>query len=89
MEGLETVLYKKVVHPITNKRIVVNVVLWSPESRSFARGMSKMSSEQATKMDATKGGTVFKNNQKSSDSNSVGTVTTTGLQGVSSDPDDF
>ena len=89
LEGLETVLYKKVVHPITNKRIVVNVVLWSPESRSFARGMSKMSSEQATKMDATKGGTVFKNNQKSSDSNSVGTVTTTGLQGVSSDPDDF
>ena len=89
LKGAGTVLYKKIVHPITEKRIVVNVVTWSPESNLIARELGKMSDDQATKMDATKGGTVFKNNQKSSHSNSVGTVTTTGLQGVSSDPDDF
>ena len=77
-------------HPITEKRIVVNVVTWSPESNLIARELGKMSDDQATKMDATKAGTVFDNNQESSDSNSVvGTVSTIGLQGVSSDSDDF
>jgi len=32
---------------------------------------------------------VFENYQESTDENSVGTVSTTGLQGVSSDSDDF
>ena len=90
LKGAGTVLYKKIVHPITEKRIVVNVVTWSPKSNLIARELGKMSDDQATKMDATKGGTVFDNNQESSDSNSVvGTVSTIGLQGVSSDSDDF
>ena len=54
-----------------------------------ARALSKMSSEQETKMDATDGGTVFENYQESTDDKSVGTITTIGLEGVSSDPDDF
>ena len=88
--GLRTILYKNITHPITDKRIVVNVITFETESSKLARGLMKMTDDQATKMDATKSGTVFKNNQESSDnSNSVGTVTTTGLQGVSSDPDDF
>ena len=89
LSGLGTVLYKKIKHPITNKKIAVNVVLWSPEANMVARGLSKMSSEQETKMDATDGGTVFENYQESTDDKSVGTITTIGLEGVSSDPDDF
>jgi len=89
LSGLGTVLYKKVIHPITNKKIVVNVVSWSPEANSVARGLSKMSNEQETKMDATKGGTIFEDFEESSEDNSVGTITTIGLEGVSSDPDDF
>ena len=89
LAGLGTVLYKKVMHPITNKKIVVNVVSWSPEANSVARGLSKMSNEQETKMDATNGGTIFEDYEESSEDNSVGTITTIGLEGVSSDPDDF
>ena len=89
LKGAGTVLYKKIVHPITEKRIVVNVVTWSPESNLIARALGKMSDDQATTMDATKAGTVFDNYQESTDDNSVGTVSTTGLQGVSSDSDDF
>ena len=89
LAGLGTVLYKKVNHPITNKKIVVNVVSWSPEANSVARGLSKMSNEQETKMDATKGGTIFEDYEESSEDNSVGTITTIGLEGVSSDPDEF
>ena len=89
IKGAGTVLYKKIVHPITEKRIVVNVVTWSPESNLIARALGKMSDDQATTMDATKAGTVFENYQESTDENSVGTVSTTGLQGVSSDSDDF
>jgi hypothetical protein len=87
--GLGTVLYKKITHPITNKRIVVNVITFDTESNKIARGLMIMTDDQATKIDATKGGTVFENYEESTDGNSVGTVTTTGLQGVSSDPDDF
>ena len=89
LSGLGTVLYKKIMHPITNKKIAVNVVSWSPEANMVARGLSKMSSEQETKMDATDGGTVFENYEESTDDKSVGTITTIGLEGVSSDPDDF
>jgi hypothetical protein len=48
-----------------------------------------MSNEQETKMDATNGGTIFEDYEESSEDNSVGTITTIGLEGVSSDPDDF
>jgi hypothetical protein len=48
-----------------------------------------MSNEQETKMDATKGGTIFEDYEESSEDNSVGTITTIGLEGVSSDPDEF
>ena len=89
LSGLGTVLYKKIKHPITNKRIVVNVVAWSPESNMLARGLTALSKDQETKMDATDGGTVFENYQESTDDKSVGTITTIGLEGVSSDPDDF
>ena len=54
-----------------------------------------LSKEQETKIDATDGGTVFENyevatddNEVAIDNNSVGT-STIGLEGVSSDPDDF
>ena len=48
-----------------------------------------MSIEQETKMDATKGGTIFENYEESTNDNSVGTISTIGLEGVTSDPDDF
>ena len=40
-------------------------------------------------MQATDGGTVFENYEESSEDDSVGAVTTIGLEGVSSDADDF
>lgn len=89
LSGLGTILFKKINHPVTNKKIAVNVVAWSPESNQIARGLNKMSIEQETKMDATKGGTIFENYEESTDNNSVGTISTIGLEGVTSDPDDF
>jgi hypothetical protein len=89
LKGAETVLYKKIVHPISEKRIVVNVVTWSSESNMIAIDLGASSDDDATKMDATKGGTVFENDQESTDNNSVGTVSTIGLEGVSSNSDDF
>ena len=89
LSGLGTVIFKKVYHPITNKKIAVNVVAWSPESNLVARGLSKMANEQQLKMEATDGGTIFETYEEPKDGNSVGTITTTGLEGVSSDPDDF
>ena len=73
------------------KRIAVNVVAWSPESSMVARGLSKMAKEQELKMEATDGGKVFETYEESesTDDNSVGTITTLGLEGISSDPDDF
>ena len=91
LSGIGSRIYKKITHPITNKRIAVNVVAWSPESSMVARGLSKMAKEQELKMEATDGGKVFEIyvESESTDDNSVGTITTTGLEGVSSDPDDF
>ena len=89
LSGLSTVLYKKIYHPITKKKIVVNVMSWNPESNKLARELVQISNDQETKMDATQGGSVFDGSEESSDDSSVGTVATTGLEGVSSDPDDF
>ena len=93
--GSEQVLYKKIKHPISNKRIVVNVMTWNPESNMIARGLIQMSEDQSTKMDATKNGDVFENFQESSSDQlndqvkSAGGISSNGLEGVSSDPDDF
>ena len=89
VSGLGTVLYKKIYHPISNKKIVVNVMSWSPDSNKLARELLQTSNDQETKMEATQGGKVFNSIEESSDDDSVGTVATTGLEGVSSDPDDF
>lgn len=89
LSGVGTVLYKKVYHPITNKKIVVNVASWSPESNDLARNLKQLSEEQETKMDATKGGAVFDGSQEDSNESSTGIIATTGLEGVSSDSDDF
>tara|TARA_Y100000389_G_C17440484_1_gene508274 strand:- start:605 stop:1951 length:1347 start_codon:yes stop_codon:yes gene_type:complete len=89
ISGISTVLLKKIYHPITNKKIVVNVMSWSPESNKLARELLQISKDQETKMDATQGGKVFNSLEEASDDDSVGTVATSGLEGVSSDPDDF
>jgi len=89
VSGLGTVLYKRIYHPITNKKIVVNVMSWSPDSNKLARELLQTSKDQETKMDATQGGKVFTSSEEASDDDAVGTVATTGLEGVSSDPDDF
>ena len=62
---------------------------WSPESNKLARGLKKMSSDQKTKMYGTKGGTVFENYGNQGQTIPVGGVAVPGLEGVSSDPDDF
>jgi hypothetical protein len=89
ISGISTVLYKKIYHPITNKKIVVNVMSWSPDSNKLARELLQISKDQETKIDATQGGKVFNSLEEASDDDSVGTVATSGLEGVSSDPDDF
>jgi hypothetical protein len=81
--------YKKITHPNSEKKIIVNVISWSPESNKLARDLTKLSKEQLLKMQATDGGTVFENYDESSEDNSVGTITAIGLEGVSSDADDF
>jgi hypothetical protein len=48
-----------------------------------------MSSDQKTKMYGTKGGTVFENYGNQGQTIPVGGVAVPGLEGVSSDPDDF
>ena len=91
VQGLGTIHYKKIYHPITNKKIVVNVMAWSPASNKLARKLKFLSDDQETKMDATKGGKVFVGSKESESSDDIsgGKVATTGLEGVSSDPDDF
>ena len=87
--GLGSVLYKKITHPNSEKKIIVNVILWSPEADKLARDLTRVSEEQRLKMESTDGGTIFENYQESSEDNSVGIISTEGLEGVSSDSDDF
>jgi len=89
VSGLGSIFYKKITHPNSDKKIIVNVISWSPESNKLARDLTKLSKEQLLKMQATDGGTVFENYEESSEDDSVGAVTTIGLEGVSSDADDF
>jgi len=76
-------------HPISNQKIVVNVMAWSPASNKLARKLKTLSDDQETKMNATKGGAIFVDSQEITDNSSGGAVATTGLEGVSSDPDEF
>ena len=62
---------------------------WSPDSNKLARELLQISKDQETKIDETQGGKVFNSLEEASDDDSVGTVATSGLEGVSSDPDDF
>jgi hypothetical protein len=48
-----------------------------------------MSKDQETEFDATKGGTVFVNSTDQSLPTTAAGIATPGLEGVSSDPDDF
>ena len=87
--GLGSVLYKNIRHPNSEKKIVVNVILWSPEADKLARDLTKVSEDQRLKMEATDGGTIFESYEESSEDNSVGSISTEGLEGISSDSDDF
>jgi hypothetical protein len=89
IQGLGTIHYKKMKHPISNQKIVVNVMAWSPASNKLARKLKTLSDDQETKMNATKGGAIFVDSQEITDNSSGGAVATTGLEGVSSDPDEF
>jgi hypothetical protein len=89
LSGVNTIKYVKIRHPITKKRIAVNIMSWSPESNKLAQGLKKMSRDQKTKMNGVKGGGIFENYQKQEESLPIGSVSTPGLEGVSSDPDDF
>ena len=87
LSGVGTIHYRKLRHPFTGKKMVVNVMAWSPDSSALARGLEKMSQDQETKFNATIGGSVF--NKSSGQSIPSGGVAIPGLEGVSSDPDDF
>jgi len=89
IQGLGSIYYKKMKHPISKQKIVVNVMAWSPASSKLARELKITSEEQETKMDASKGGAIFVGSQETTNNSSGGKVATTGLEGVSSDPDDF
>ncbi len=92
LSGVSTIYYRKFEHPATGKKMVVNVMAWNMESSSLAKGLEKMSKDQETKFNSTKGGAVFDNiYSDSTDSNSLssGGIITQGLEGVSSNPDDF
>jgi len=87
LSGVASVFYWKGKHPVSNKRMVVNVMSWSPSSASVARGLEKMASDQETKMGAVKGGTI--SNTKNSNESPVGGTAVKGMSGAMSDPNDF
>ena len=87
LSGVATILLRKFDHPVSGNKMVVNVMSWSPDSSSLAKSLEIMSKDQETKFNATKGGTATGNS--SGQSLSTGGIATPGLEGVSSDPDDF
>jgi hypothetical protein len=80
-----TIHYRKFNHPFTGKKMIVNVMAWTPDSAALARAMGIISADQETEFNATKGGAALVN----SSSQTLPGVATPGLEGVSSDPDDF
>jgi hypothetical protein len=89
LSGVGSVHYRKFNHPITGNKMVVNVMSWSPDSAVLAKALKQMSKDQETEFDATKGGTVFVNSTDQSLPTTAAGIATPGLEGVSSDPDDF
>ena len=87
LSGVGTVHFRKFKHPVSEKKMVVNVLSWTPDSAKLARGLEKMARDQETKFNATKGGTALGNS--ADQSLPAAGVATPGLEGVSSDPDDF
>lgn len=91
LSGVGTVHWRKFNHPITGNKMVVNVMSWSPDSSALAKWLTQMSKDQETAFNATKGGTAIGNSTGNSTGQSLPTagIATPGLEGVSSDPDDF
>jgi len=82
---VSTIHYRKFNHPYSEKKMIVNVMAWTPDSAALARAMGIISADQETEFNATKGGAALVN----SNSQTLSDVATPGLEGVSSDPDDF
>jgi len=87
LSGVSTVHWRSFNHPVTKKRMVVNVMYWSPDSAALARALGRITADQETKFKATKGGAATGNSSSQPLPN--GGIATPGLEGVSSDPDDF
>ena len=92
LSGISTAHYRKFRHPASDKKMVVNVMAWTPNSSALARGLREMTNDQKTKFDASKGGTVFENPNNSNTSGGVirdSNITGGGYVGATSSPDDF
>lgn len=87
LSGVGTIHFRKFRHPVTGKKMIVNVMTWNPDSARLARALEKMSQDQETKFNSTKGGAVLGNS--ADQSLPASGIATPGLEGVSSDPDDF
>jgi hypothetical protein len=90
LSGISTIHYRKFRHPASDKKMVVNVMVWTPDSSALARGLREMTKDQKTKFNASKGGTVFENTPSGRINNTKDVdITGGGYVGATSDPDDF
>ncbi len=93
LSGVDTIHYRRFIHPISNQKMVVNVMSWTPNASAYARDLRKITQDQETNFSASKGGTVFENpNNNKNSSNGVTRDDNTvsgGYTGAVSSPDDF
>ena len=93
LSGVDTIHYRRFLHPISNKMMVTHVVSWSPKSSTYALDLRKITQDQETNFNASKGGTVFENSNNSEDPSSDvirdDNTVSGGNVGATSAPDDF
>jgi len=85
LNGVSTIMYKKIRHPASKKLMALNVMTWTPNASKLAREFYSESQNQETRFDATKGGRIF--NQNSGGQNNG--IVAPGSEGVSTSPSDF
>jgi|LWDU01.1.fsa_nt_gi hypothetical protein len=99
LSGVHSVYSRYITHPISERSMFVNILMWSPASADLSRQMERKTKDQKTRMNALKGGTLdlSKDNtdakQEDDKNNSVNkpsqTISVPSLEGVQSDPSDF
>jgi len=87
--GVGTIKYKKIIHPITKKRIAVNVMYWSPKTSKKASDFKKTSKNLKSKMKKVRNNTLFENYPNQGRNTPNNNTPAPGFQGIGSSADDF